>query len=269
MTVSESPPQESINTLVTRLARAFRQVHDATVRELLVIRRLAEFDNRTILEMLHRLQVRALQGDTDCNAVLAAGLNVQLMSAEIGQKRMKALLREAEDEEFAGVRALLRELKPVKLPEGDEDLFLQYGLPRMTTGERKSAARSLNRDILTRVGYDTDPNVIRQLLQNPHLTELMVLNIVARRPNRPEIIEEIYRSPKWKSRTQVRLAIIRNPYTPPQLAVSLVATLLKQELREVANDGALHPEVREAARRALEWKNQAGKRSRPEGVTEH
>ncbi len=258
-----------IDTEINRITRTFRQIVDATVRELFLVRHLAELENRDILHVLQRLQERALQGDAGCNAVLSAGLNVQMMVDELGKARMKTLLREAADEEFANVRALLHSIKPAKEPGGDEDSFQQYGLHQLTTGERTSAARSLNRDRLNRVGYDTDTRVIRQLLQNPHLTEPMVLAIAARRPNRPEIIAEIYRSPKWKSRTLVRLAIIRNPYSPPQLAVSLVPTLLRQELREVASDGALHEEVRAAARRALEWKDKARKKKPASERIEH
>lgn len=257
------PEAANTDTLVNRITRTFRQVTDANVRELFLVRRLSELDNREILEVLHRLQVRALQGDAGCNAVLAAGLNIQLMVKEIGKARMKTLRHEAAREEYAAVQSLLREMKPAKQAAGDEEAFYQYGLHQLTAGERTSAARGLNRDLLNRVGYDPDPRVIRQLLQNPHLTELMVLAIAARRPNRPEIIEEIYRSPKWKTRAEVRVAIIRNPYTPPQLAISLIPTLLRQELREVAADGALHEEVRVAARRALEWKDKARRPKSP------
>lgn len=251
----ESGELDQVEQQVERLAKTFQQLTDAAVRKHFVAGRLAEMEDELVVDVLRRLQERALQGDSACTAVISTGLEVRLLNEQFGKSRVVRLSLEAQKKGYQAVLSLFRTLQPVKNPEGDEDAFYRYGLSGLTLGERKSAARSLDRDVINRVGYDVDPLVIRQLLQNPRLTENNVIVIAARRPNHPGVIEEIYRSPKWSARPEVRIAIIRNPYTPPHLAIALVPTLLRQHLREVMMDINLHQNIREVAEHAYKIKS--------------
>ncbi|HPQ69604.1 MAG TPA: hypothetical protein PKW95_10790 [bacterium] len=241
--------------LVERLGRTIEQIVDATIRKHFLARRLSEMDDETVIEVLHLFQMGAIRGDAACQAVITSAVDAQRLREEFGKKRLHGLVAEAKKKNYAHVINLFRVIRPVKDPAGDENAFQQYGLSGMTLGERKSAARSLDRDLLNRVGYDLDNSVIHQLLLNPRLTEQDVVIIAARRPNFPEVLSEIYNSPKWRTRPQVRLALIRNPYTPPHLAIALVPTLLKQDLREVMLDRSIHADVRAAAENAWETKS--------------
>ena len=73
----------------------------------------------------------------------------------------------------------------------EEDLFLVYGLADKSTGHRRSMAKSNDKLVLDKVGYDQDPRVIRQLLLNSRMTERDIVKIAARRPNVPEVLTEI------------------------------------------------------------------------------
>jgi hypothetical protein len=98
---------------------------------------------------------------------------------------------------------------------------------------------------------DPDPTVIHNWLQNPHITEEDVMRLASRRPARDLIQRKIYHS-RWGSRYRIRLALAHNPHTPTELSVKLVGLLLRADLREIANDTALHETVRSEARRLLE-----------------
>lgn len=125
-----------------------------------------------------------------------------------------------------------------------------FGLGRtLTLGERKSLARRPTRDLLARVIRDPHPDVIRILLGNPRLVEDDVVRLCARRPVAPAVLREVFRSPRWIVRYRVRLALLKNPHTPVDLALGLVAGLAAQDAQEIAAMTGLAATLREACAR--------------------
>src|SRR5439155_16059273 len=120
-----------------------------------------------------------------------------------------------------------------------------------TLGERRSLARTHDRDMLSRLASDQDPTVVRHVLENPRCTEREALLAASRRPQKTEVLEEIFRSRRWSINRRVRRAIALNPYSPPALAAAALALLTAPDLREVANDLTIATEVRVQARRLL------------------
>jgi len=110
-----------------------------------------------------------------------------------------------------------------------------YGRGRpLTLGERKSLARRPDRAMTERLLRDPHPDVIRQLLANPKVTEDDVLSLAARRPCRPDILAQIAQSQRWSHRPRVRMALVLNPDAPLDVTVPLLGLLMRQELRLVA-----------------------------------
>src|SRR2546426_916634 len=72
-----------------------------------------------------------------------------------------------------------------------------------------------------------------------------------RRPQRQEVLEEIFLSRRWSSNRRVRRALALNPYSPPALASAALALLTAPDLREVAADLTISSDVRVHARRLL------------------
>jgi hypothetical protein len=117
----------------------------------------------------------------------------------------------------------------------DDDRIPDYGRGRpLTLGERKSLARRPDRQMTERLLRDPHPDVIRQLLTNPKVTEDDVLSLAARRPCRPDVLTEIARMPRWTHRPRVRMALVLNPDTPLDVSAPLVGLLVRQDLRLVA-----------------------------------
>jgi len=128
-----------------------------------------------------------------------------------------------------------------------------YGRGRtLTLGERKSLARRPPPHLLPKVLADPHPDVIRNVLASARLTEDDVVRLATKRPNRPEVLQEVARHPRWCHRPRVRIALVLNPATPTELAISLVMLLLRHELPVVIETSALHPAVRAAAHERLE-----------------
>jgi hypothetical protein len=127
----------------------------------------------------------------------------------------------------------------------NDDRVPDYGRGRtLTLGERKSLARKSSRAMMDKLLLDPHPEVIRQLLRNPLVTEDDVLRLAAKRPNRPDVLTEIARSVRFIHRAPVRLAVILNPDTPLEIAGPIAGLLMRQELRLVAESTHVSPAVR-------------------------
>jgi DNA-directed RNA polymerase subunit F len=123
-------------------------------------------------------------------------------------------------------------------------------LAHLTLGHKKALARAQrDPDLLARLAAEGEPSVVRELLRNPQLTEDFVVRIAARRPCRPGTLRCVFESPRWRTRSAVALAIVRNPYAETAIALELLSGLAAGELREISRDATLHPLVRAVALR--------------------
>lgn len=123
-------------------------------------------------------------------------------------------------------------------------------LARLTLGHKKTLARThRDPDLLARLAAEGDPPVVRELLRNPLLTEPFAVRIASRRPMRPETLRLLAESRRWRTRTAVMVALVRNPYAEPAVALKLLPFLPPGELADLAEDGALHPLLRATAGR--------------------
>lgn len=121
----------------------------------------------------------------------------------------------------------------------------------LSLGERKSLARRPDRRSFDRLLRDPHPDVIRMLLGNPRLTEDDVVRLAAKRPSFPDILVEIARNVRWSTRPRVRVALVLNPATPPEIAVPMVLLLVNPELRLVHEITDANAPVRAAAAELL------------------
>ena len=121
----------------------------------------------------------------------------------------------------------------------------------LTLGEKRSLARTHTKERLDRLLYDTNPLVVRNILENPSLTEPDVLKMASRRPNHEKVLITIYQSDRWVSSYDVKTAIVRNPYTPVPIALGLLLFLKQQDLSEIAADSTLHEVIMTTARPLL------------------
>jgi len=182
-------------------------------------------------------------------------LTLALGDAELVPAQLASgLLREAQERGHAQVAALLAvrgaygRLENRRLPPPPP------GSPsrELTLGERRALARKPDRKSLEKLLLDPEPMVIRNLLPNPRLIEQDVLRIASRRPCRADVLSEIAGSPRWICRPSIQLALVLNPYNRTEISLRLVEILPRSSLRQVAQESAIDPLIREAAQRVLE-----------------
>lgn len=181
---------------------------------------------------------------------------VALLLASLGECELVQALRvQAESRHLLSLARLVRRAPaPTVLDRPAHELPVpNYGRGReLTVGERKSLARSPNRRAFDKLLADPHPLVIRQLLENPRLTEDDVVRMAARRPARLEVLEAIAQRARWLRCTRVRLTLLFNPGTPPAIAMPLLSVCTRQELSEVLHHSESSSVLRSAAHELLE-----------------
>jgi hypothetical protein len=182
-------------------------------------------------------------------ALLAVGQAFLDPGAELPYGVRAALYAAASELGLTEVTSLFLSPPPLKAwspPREPPDARLSH----MTLGHKKALARrQKDPDLLSRLAAEGAPEVVRELLQNPQLTEPFAVRIAARRPCRPETLRLLAASRRWRTQPAVAMAVARNPYAEPAVALKLLGFLGRAEVEDLARDGAVHPLVRALAER--------------------
>lgn len=229
------------------LARTLAALEGGEMRSRKAAEVLSELPASQAVDLLSQLIGRA-DRRSDPEAAALEGL-LRAVRELLSEERLDELFQAAESD--LEVQALFARSEPSRSFDHDREQWIDREMRARTLGERRALARTHDRDLLARLATDQDPTVVRHILQNPRCTEREVLLAASRRPQRPEVLEEIFRSRRWSSNRRVRRALALNPYSPPSLANAALALLTAPDLREVAEDLTIAPEVRVQARRLL------------------
>jgi len=150
--------------------------------------------------------------------------------------------------DLADVAATLR--VPAAVRARAESL-LRDGLADMRLGDRVTLARLATPALLPALLADAEPRVTESALVNPRLREEDLVTALRRDDLRPSLVESVVASPRWASNYSARLAIVLQPRAPLPLALLQISSLVPRDLRRVAEEAALRPLVRAAAREVL------------------
>ncbi len=219
---------------VLRLKRLLLSLADTGLRVGWLSDQLERWPLPQAARLLDELCDENERSDPDAReALLAVAL---YLVSRAPSEQIDRLRDEAEGRRLLGLARLLRRAPPPVMVDrpATELPVPDYGRGReLTLGERRSLARHPSRRSFDKLLSDPHPLVIRMLLQNPNLTEDDVVRVVARRPARAEAMAEVARSIRWLSRGRVRLAIVLNPGSPPEMAMPLLPICKRTELAEV------------------------------------
>jgi hypothetical protein len=120
-------------------------------------------------------------------------------------------------------------------------------LGHLSVGEKVVLAREAGPGLIPRLLQERELLVLEALLDNPRLTEPLLAPLVNSPVAEPELLQRVAEDRKWGSRYAVRLALCRNPATPPELAVSLLAGIQKVDLKSIVADSRVSAAVRQRA----------------------
>ncbi len=246
MTSANNDPRPRPDHIIGRL----KAIRDVRMRVLALITAFGEGPPTDWVEAMAAILARAqLINDVDSLMVLecmthAAG------DPGLAYATRKALYEAAITRGMPAIARLFITTSPkVELPPqlqkqlGPERPLVPRGRP-LTLGERKSLARTHEREKITKLLADPHPAVVAILLDNPHVTEGDVVKIAAMRPAVPEALAKVAAHARWSVRHMIKRALVRNPSTPLADAIRIATTLRSSELTELAGDASLPEPLR-------------------------
>ncbi|MEM6455444.1 MAG: hypothetical protein AAF772_10150 [Acidobacteriota bacterium] len=130
--------------------------------------------------------------------------------------------------------------------ESRGELSPMFRIKKMNPNERFRLAMRASRTERQILIRDSAPQVLLGLLSHPQLEDQEVLDVAKSRYASAGVLQRIADNGKWMGNPEIRLTIVKNPKTAPQVALKFLPQLRTNELRPLARgDGA-----REALRKA-------------------
>jgi hypothetical protein len=146
-------------------------------------------------------------------------------------------------------KLLVRQPEKAEPPDRNQTVWDRVrGLPRTEKLILATTAEQSERAVLVQ---DNDPRVLLSLLMNPRVTMDEVARIAKSSFQTYQIAELIVKTGQWMASLDVRLALIRNPKTPPQFALRILPTLPDSEVKTIARGESASTALKQAAQRRL------------------
>lgn len=238
---------------VERLGKRLSGIDRGQTRVLYLRRQVDEAPTLPLVRLLACAQREAAAG-TYSARILVDTFGALITGSLLSEETLLAIASAAEEVCEQGVVNLVqaaeeepRSKRVLNAPKGS------LAADGETLGRRKTLARTARGDLLNKILVDTHPDVIKNALLNPHMSDVLAVRLASRRPTTKELLDEVARS-RFRTSPAVRRALVMNPYSDTQLACQLVPGLTRVDLLQVAHDETLNGQVREAARLLIEVK---------------
>lgn len=176
------------------------------------------------VESSHRLKV-ALVGNPATPGTLVQTLLPQLRLFEL--LNLCYLPGATPDQKVAAERAILLRLPTTELGN------------KLTLARRGTAA------VVGELLRERDPRVLEACLGNPRLKEVSILQFLSGARAGADAISAIARHPRWRSRPNLRLAVLKNPKTPAVWFTLFLPSLRTPEINLLAASRRLNPQQKQ------------------------
>jgi len=139
------------------------------------------------------------------------------------------------------VRLCLLPSAPADIKRVAEQVIVSR-VPHLPVGEKLMLARRGPAHVAGALLAEGHPQAVKLALSNRFLTESQVLKTLAK-PEIPErVVTAIAKDGKWSHQYNVRVALIRNPHTPPTLVREFLPDLTLRDLKDIASLEDLPPQ---------------------------
>lgn len=242
-----SGKDDKVRIWTERLISDLGRTKEKKIRSAILAEKLGRLKAQTIVMVIDEICCKAEQKSPGYQEALSSLIDIPAITAVLGYPKMSEVYLSSRKMGCERVARLLSNPPPRKKGYSEYDFVEGQILDHITLGMKRSLAKGISKDTLDRLLYDPDPHVIRNILNNPKMTERDVLKIASKRPTSGEILTEVFNNKKWGEVYSVKKALVKNPYTPTRLSLGLVNFMMVQDLKEISRDGTLHPAVRSAA----------------------
>ncbi|MBZ5503728.1 MAG: hypothetical protein LAN59_16085 [Acidobacteriia bacterium] len=135
-------------------------------------------------------------------------------------------------------------------------------VPQLPIGQKLTLARRGPARVAGALLAEGHGQVIKLALQNTFLTESQVLKVLANARVPERVVAAIAQHPKWSCQYNVRVALVRNPQTPPPSVLAFLPDLTLRDLTDISKIEGLPSHVRKYIEREMSRRGHApGKRA--------
>lgn len=124
-------------------------------------------------------------------------------------------------------------------------------LPAQPLGNKLALARRGTAAVVDALLKEGIPPLVEACLDNPHLKEGSVHQLITSAASTAEIISIVGRSSRWKGRPNIRLVILKNPRTPAIWFTMFLPGLPQNTVRELLSVPRLTSAQKDLVRQAL------------------
>ena len=241
--LKEKKTQEFLDNLVMNMSN----IPERNMKTLLLKEKIESMPDDFSVEIVNRVFSKARPGEIDSAMFILSMVDIYSFHLEADSQKLLKLYVICKDRGYDRTANFFLPPEPKRKPFSKFDFVEGREMDYITLGEKRSLAKTREKDILDRLLYDPSPLVVKNILENPRITEHDVIKMVSRRPNNESVLKTIFRSEKWLSSYNVKLAMIKNPYTPVGIALGLLFFLKEQDLRDVSLDRSLHDVIKGTA----------------------
>lgn len=132
------------------------------------------------------------------------------------------------------------------------DELLVARVASITLGERISLARRSSGMVASALLLDRESRVWQTALENPRLGESGVVKALLRSNTTPVFVKAVCHHARWSVRPEIRMALLRNEYTPLARALEFARRLSPAQLRDVLHSSRLPEKIKTYLRKDLQ-----------------
>jgi hypothetical protein len=132
------------------------------------------------------------------------------------------------------------------------DELLLSRLASIPLGERISLARRSSTMVAGALLLDKESQVWKPALENPRLTEAVVVRALRRTNATLAFVEAVSHHSKWSLRNEVQVALLRNAHTPLAKALEFARRIPARQLRDILHASRLPEKIKSYLRRERE-----------------
>jgi len=132
------------------------------------------------------------------------------------------------------------------------DELLVARLASITLGERIALARRSSAMVTAALLLDKEPRVWQTALENPRVTEAAIVKALLRPGATPALVKAVCHHAKWSLRPEIRMALLRNEYTPLARAIEFAQRLSPAQLRDVLHASRLPEKIKAYLRKDMD-----------------
>ncbi len=139
--------------------------------------------------------------------------------------------------------------------EGSTDegkkLTLYQRIQKMTVSQKIKLALLGNKEARGVLLRDSNRVVIESVMKSPRITDGEVIGIANSRSVSEDVIRMIASNREWQKSYRIRQALVSNPKTPVPIAMKLLETMSKQDLKNLSNSKNISSVVATTAKRLI------------------